>query len=33
MTMERMAGEGGKFLHEMSLEEMDALWNSIKKQK
>jgi MazG family protein len=32
-TMEKMAGEKGKFLHELSLEEMDALWNSIKKQK
>ena len=28
--MEREASKEGKFLHDMSLEEMDALWNQIK---
>lgn len=32
-AMEKMAGESGKFLHNMSLEEMDKLWNLVKKQK
>lgn len=31
--METMAASVGKLLHEMSLEEMDAIWNEIKKQK
>ena len=31
-TMESMAQEQGKQLHEMSLEEMDALWDTIKKR-
>ena len=30
--MEEAAAKENKFLHEMSLEEMDALWNKIKKQ-
>jgi uncharacterized protein YabN with tetrapyrrole methylase and pyrophosphatase domain len=30
--MEQKAIEGGKQLVDMSLEEMDAIWNSIKKQ-
>ena len=30
--MEEAAAEENKFLHDMSLEEMDALWNKIKKQ-
>lgn len=33
MAMEQMAKENGKRLHDMTLEEMDALWNSVKKQK
>lgn len=28
--IERMAGEQGKILHDMTLEEMDALWNKAK---
>lgn len=31
--MEQMAGESGKLLHEMTLAEMDAIWNTIKMQK
>jgi uncharacterized protein YabN with tetrapyrrole methylase and pyrophosphatase domain len=29
--MESMAAEKGKQLHNMNLEQMDALWNAIKK--
>lgn len=32
-AMEQLAKEDGKTLHEMSLMEMDALWNEIKKMK
>ena len=32
-SMEKMALERGKHLHDMSLSEMDALWNSVKAQK
>lgn len=32
-AMEQMATEKGKQLHDMTLEEMDALWNTVKKQK
>jgi XTP/dITP diphosphohydrolase len=31
-SMEVMAAQENKLLHDMSLEEMDALWNKIKKQ-
>lgn len=31
-SIESMAGSQGKALHDMSLEEMDALWNEVKKQ-
>ncbi len=31
--MEEEALKGGKLLHDMSLEEMDSIWNSIKKNK
>jgi XTP/dITP diphosphohydrolase len=30
--MEEAAGDEGKALQDMTLEEMDALWNKIKKQ-
>ena len=30
--MENAAAAENKFLHDMSLEEMDALWNKIKKE-
>ena len=30
--MEEAAGKQNRFLHDMSLQEMDDLWNSIKKQ-
>jgi MazG family protein len=33
LQMEKNALEAGKNLSEMSLEEMDAIWNSVKKQK
>jgi uncharacterized protein YabN with tetrapyrrole methylase and pyrophosphatase domain len=29
--METEASKDGKFLHDMSLEEMDSIWNRIKK--
>ncbi len=32
-SMEKIAMEGGKNLNEMSLQEMDAIWNRIKKQR
>jgi len=32
-SMERIALESGRQLNEMSLEEMDAIWNQIKKQR
>lgn len=32
-AMEQLAAQQGKSLHDMTLEEMDALWNTIKKQK
>jgi XTP/dITP diphosphohydrolase len=31
--MEDIASEQGKQLHDMSLQEMDAIWNTVKKQK
>ncbi len=31
--MEEMAAANGKTLHDMTLEEMDALWNTVKKEK
>jgi len=31
--MEEAALQGGKDLHSMTLEEMDAIWNTIKKQR
>lgn len=33
MAMEEMASKENKILHDMTLEEMDALWNKIKKNK
>jgi MazG family protein len=32
-SMEKLANDSGKPLHDMSLTEMDALWNSVKAQK
>jgi len=31
--MEKSAMEKGRHLHEMTLQEMDALWNAVKEQK